>query len=121
MKPASLGKPVNDPVRLASLTPGRGASRLLARIIHIDRFGNCVTNITAELLTQDMIEAGAHLVVKGKEITSFRNCFAEKGSRAQLFCVWGSAGFLEIATKNDSAAKLLKARVGTDVFLKLER
>lgn len=121
VKPASLGKPVNDPVRLASLTPERRASRLLARIIHIDRFGNCVTNITAEVLTPEMIEAGAHVVVKGKEITSFRNFFAEKSSRAQLFCVWGSAGFLEIASRNDSAAKLLKARVGTDVFLKVER
>ena len=121
VKVMKLGEEVSDPVRLAPLTLEQRGSQLLARIIHIDRFGNCVTNITPEVLSPKMIDAGAHLVVKGKKITSFRKFFAEKGSRAELFGVWGSAGFLEIATKNNSAAKLLKARVGTDVFLRFER
>ena len=40
---------------------------------------------------------------------SFRNYFAEEtGSRDRIFAVWGSAGFLEIAASNESAAKLLE-------------
>ena len=51
VKPAKLGPRVTDPVKLAPLTPEVRDSRILARIIHIDRFGNCVTNITREVLT----------------------------------------------------------------------
>lgn len=116
---AELGTEVSDPVRLPPLSLERRGSQLVARIIHIDRFGNCVTNITPEVLTQKMIDAGAHLVVKGKKITSFRNFFAESGSRAQLFGVWGSAGFLEIAAANRSAAKFLKAARGEAIVVRI--
>ncbi len=119
IKPATLGKPVKDPVRLAPLTPERRDSQLLARIIHIDRFGNCVTNITPASLTQGMIDAGAHLVVKGKKITSFCKFFAEQGGRFELFCVWGSAGFLEIAVTDGSAAKFLNATRGQSVAVRI--
>ncbi|HET6670527.1 MAG TPA: SAM-dependent chlorinase/fluorinase [Pyrinomonadaceae bacterium] len=119
VKVVKLGGQVSDPVRLAPLSLEQQGSRLLARIIHIDRFGNCVTNITPEVLTQKMIDAGAHLLVKGKKITSFRNFFAESGSRAHLFGVWGSAGFLEIAISNGSAAKFLNATRGQSVVVRI--
>jgi S-adenosylmethionine hydrolase len=116
---ASLGKPVNDPVRLASLTPERRGSRLLARIIHIDRFGNCVTNLTADLLTPEMIEAGAVLISKRKTIRSFRKFYEEETAAPEkVFCIWGSAGFLEIAAMNTSAAKLLGAERGGRVIVR---
>lgn len=108
VKPAKLGRRINDPVKLAPLTPEVGETRILARIIHIDRFGNCVTNLTRDVVTQEMIAGGAQITVKGKKITSFRSFFAdETGGRAQLFAIWGSAGFLEIVAANRSAAKLL--------------
>lgn len=122
VKPANLGKKIVDPVRLAPLAPEKGDAGFVGRIIHIDRFGNCVTNITREELSQNLIDSGASLSIKGKRIDSFRNFFAEPtNDRSKLFCIWGSAGFLEIAAANSSAAKLLKAQVGADVFLKVER
>ena len=87
------------------------------RIIHIDRFGNCVTNITRDELSPEQIEAGVTLRIKGNTIKSFRNYFAEKSdSREKVFAVWGSAGFLEIAAANQSAAKLLKVHRGDSVI-----
>lgn len=119
MKLEKLGLRVTDPVKLPRLTPEVGDSRIRARIIHIDRFGNCVTNITPEVLTPKMIDAGAQLTVKGKKITSFRSFFAEEtGDRAQLFALWGSAGFLEIAAANRSAARLLGTRRGERVVVR---
>lgn len=119
LKPAKLGRLVTDPVKLALLAPDVRDSQVLARIIHIDRFGNCVTNITREVLTQEMIDAGAHLTVRGKKIASFRSFFAEPtGGRAQLFALWGSAGFLEIAATNRSAAKLLGTHRGDKVIVR---
>ena len=120
VKPARLGRQVKDPVRLTPLTPVLADSRIRSRIIHVDRFGNCITNITPEVLTQEMIDAGAHLLVKGKKITSFRAFFAEKsGSRGGLFAFWGSAGFLEIAVANGSAAKVLNATRGESVVARV--
>ena len=130
---SELGGKIGDPVLLETLEPevisGKPATRagksssekVRGRIIHIDRFGNCVTNITPEVLSSELIAAGAHVVVKGKRITAFRNFFAENtGSRAELFCIWGSAGFLEIAAANRSAAKLLKAQRGDTVTVRLK-
>ena len=100
-----------------TLTPKKLKNgNIRARLIHIDRFGNCVTNLTPEELTREMIAKGARLNVNGKAIKTFRRFFAEQGrSKDTLFAVWGSAGFLEIAAKNQSAAKMLRARCGQTV------
>ena len=89
-----------------------------AKIIHIDRFGNCVTSIRRETLSARM-ERSAKLKVNGKTITSFRTFFSEDGKKEKLFAVWGSAGFLEIAAFNRSAAKRLKAKRGDLVRLEM--
>jgi S-adenosylmethionine hydrolase len=119
VKPAELGTPVADFVRLPPLAPTTTRDgRLRARLIHIDRFGNCVTNITPDHLTREMIAGGARLRLRGKLVKSFRRYFAEEtAGREKLFAVWGSAGFLEIAATNDSAAKLLNARRGDEVIV----
>ena len=112
VKPAGFGEEIHDYARLASLSPkSLRNGDLRARIIHIDRFGNCITNLTPADLTPRMIEGGARLKVNGKEIKTFRRFFSEGGGN-QPFAVWGSAGFLELAAKNRSAARLLKAKRG---------
>ncbi len=117
VEPVALGLQVTDIVRLSPLRPEISRNgRIKARIIHIDHFGNCVTNITQEELSAETIAGGAKLQVKGKHVKSFRSYFAEQtGSRDKVFAIWGSAGFLEIAASNDSAARLLKARRGDPV------
>ena len=119
VEPAELGTEVGDLVRLPALAAMiTRDGRLQARIVHIDRFGNCATNITPEDLPQTMIDGGARLRLRGKVMKSFRRYFAEETvSRDKLFAVWGSAGFLEIAATNDSAAKLLNARRGDEVIV----
>ena len=116
---AVLGAKITDIVRLSPLRPetSRDGS-IKARIIHIDHFGNCVTNITQEELSAEMIARGAKLQVRRKQIEYFRSYFAEEtGGREKVFGIWGSAGFLEIAARNDSAARLLKAQRGDSVIV----
>ena len=119
VKPSELGTGITDIVRLASLAPETSrAGRIKARIIHIDRFGNCVTNLTQNELTPKMIAGGARLRLKGKWVKSFRSYFAEEtGRRDKVFAIWGSTGFLEIAAANDSAAKLLNVKRGDSVMV----
>jgi S-adenosylmethionine hydrolase len=119
IRPDKLGTRGSDYVRLPTLKPEVSRNgEVQARIIHIDRFGNCVTNITSADLSAETITAGAVLRVNGKTVKSFRDFFAqESASRQKLFAIWGSAGFLEIAAANQSAAKLLKAKRGDSVVV----
>ncbi|MCM3873065.1 MAG: SAM-dependent chlorinase/fluorinase [Pyrinomonadaceae bacterium] len=121
--PSKFGKQITNPVRLASLIPEKSKKGTVkARIIHIDRFGNCITNITPRELTEEMIDDGVHLVANGAKVKSFQKFFSEQQERGrEVFGIWGSAGFLELAVKNKSAAKILRARRGQPVVLRLRK
>jgi S-adenosyl-L-methionine hydrolase (adenosine-forming) len=116
-KPRDFGSPITDLVKLKPLQPEVSATgNVKGRVLHIDRFGNCITNITREHLSQDQIAAGARLRIKGKTIRSFRNYFSEPArTRDKVFAIWGSTGFLEVAATNESAAALLRIQRGDAV------
>jgi S-adenosyl-L-methionine hydrolase (adenosine-forming) len=118
-RPDEVGDEIEDYARLAPLAPTLLASgETEAAIIHIDRFGNCVTNLTREDLTERMIAGGAQLLINGQTVNSFRRFFADESDAAQtLFAVWGSAGFLEIAAFRASAAKALNAERGQSILV----
>jgi S-adenosylmethionine hydrolase len=106
-----LGPKVNEFVALPRLEPSRGNQEIKGRILHIDRFGNCITNITREYLSR--LE---RLVIRGRTINTFKEFFAQPDHDGEeFFAIWGSAGFLEIAATNSSAAKLLGAARGDEV------
>jgi S-adenosyl-L-methionine hydrolase (adenosine-forming) len=108
VKPNKLGSVIDDAVRLNySRQP---------EIIHIDHFGNCVTNISREAFEGKI----ASLKINGKTIRSFRNFYGEESGR-DIFAIWGSAGFLEISVNGGSAAKRLQAKRGDEVFLTQRR
>lgn len=118
VEPKELGHIVADyvhlpPLHAEVLTTGR----VSGRIIHIDHFGNCITNITRQELTGAAIAGGVRLKINGKTVDTFRRFFAEEQLSRKAFGVWGSAGFLEIAVKNDSAAKLLQIKRGDAVVV----
>jgi len=115
---SELGDPLTGMVRLESLEPKElGGGAFEGRVIHIDRFGNCITNLRPESLS-----APAKLTIEKIEITSFRRYYAEADNdQGELSCVIGSAGFLEISIRNASAAVILNARRGQKVVLDAAR
>jgi len=118
LKPKKLGPRIFDEVRLAPLSPVQdGTSKLRGRIIHIDRFGNCVTNFTRADVPDS---ARMELHIKRRVIKTLRQFFTdEDGSKDEIFAIWGSAGFLEIAINGGSAAAVLHTRSGAPVGLRL--
>jgi S-adenosyl-L-methionine hydrolase (adenosine-forming) len=117
LKPSELGSEINDEVRLPTLQPATAKDGVwAARIIHIDHFGNCITNISRHTLSRGL-KKHIRLKVNSKTVTSFRRFFNDNGKDEKLFAIWGSAGFLEIAAQNRSAAKMLKAKRGDAVRL----
>lgn len=114
VKPDLLGSEIKDFITLAPLaTRVSEDGTIEARIIHIDHYGNCITNLTRDVFTDEMIAGSASLQVGDHAISSFRQFFAEtNASSNELFCFWGSAGFLEIAAFRASAAKILSVERG---------
>lgn len=116
--PESCGAALFDLVALERLAPRQTQDGLEGSVIHIDRFGNCITNFTSEHIDEERIAAGAKLIVNHKEISSIRRFFAEQsGPKNDLFMLVGSAGFVEIAAQNASAAAILSAKRGDSVLL----
>ncbi|HEX8146959.1 MAG TPA: SAM-dependent chlorinase/fluorinase [Pyrinomonadaceae bacterium] len=114
-----LGPEVFDFVRLPSATVERVADgTLIGSVIHVDRFGNLVTNITPGDLDEASVGRGARLRIAGREVRRFRRFFAEgvEGD-GEPFAVWGSAGLLEVAVFRDSAARVLGAKRGDKVAI----
>src|SRR6266404_883826 len=118
-----FGEVASDYVSLESLAVKTEAEgQLEARVIHIDRFGNCVTNLTRDHVSEEAFKTGAKVSLNGRVVGSVRHFFAEAvDPQNDLFCIFGSAGFLEIAAQNSSAATMLAARCGQRVLLVANR
>jgi S-adenosylmethionine hydrolase len=118
-----LGPEVFDFVRLPSAAVEKaGDGTFVGAVIHVDRFGNLVTNITPETLDEEAVSGGARLRIAGREVKRFRRFFAEDAeSPGGPFAVWGSAGLLEVAVFQDSAARVLGAKRGDKVEVKVSR
>ncbi|MGQ0763070.1 MAG: SAM hydrolase/SAM-dependent halogenase family protein [Acidobacteriota bacterium] len=115
---AEVGPPLKNIVMLAPLLPRATADAIEGSLIHIDRFGNCITNFTSKHINEERIAAGAKLIVNNKEVTSIRRFFADQSApKNELFLLVGSAGFVEIAAHNASAAGILSAQRGDSVLL----
>lgn len=112
--PKRFGPRIKDEMRLAPLAPVKDQDgSLRGRIIHIDHFGNCITNFTrADVSDSTQMK----LLVRRKVIRQFRRYFAD-GPSDDLFAIWGSAGFLELSLNGVSAATLLRAKRGDPVIV----
>jgi len=110
-----MGEEISDPVRFNIPAPATLADgRIKGHVIHIDRFGNVITNITAGELTDAAIAAGARVRIGKMEPARVLTHFAEAGPN-ELFAYFGSAGFLELAVLRQSAARMAEARRGAEV------
>jgi len=84
---------------------------LIGRVLHIDNFGNLITNIRGGDLPGERIT----VTIGKQQIHGISQFYAEK---ERLAAIIGSSGYLEISLKNGNAAAFLNARVGYKIKLK---
>jgi hypothetical protein len=109
--------------------PKGEGDNLLGTILHIDKFGNLITNIPAEMLTKNWERSAGRLLsmrlergekVEGPELGGldivFRKAYCE-AKDGEALCLTGSLGLLEIAIREGSASARLKANVGDGIIL----
>jgi S-adenosylmethionine hydrolase len=111
--PAQFGPLISDPQRIPAARPKRmSASEIEVLIIHTDRFGNLVTN-----LSRNDLPGNFTLEIGGRIIGAHRQFYAE-AEPGEVFSIWGSAGFLELSVRDGSAKDLLGAQTGDIVRIK---
>jgi S-adenosylmethionine hydrolase len=95
----------------------RKGSMLVGEIIHVDDFGNMVTNFTADWLESIGVKENVKVKI-GKTMLRLRLCkaYAEVGVKKPLAII-GSHDFLEISVNQGNAAETFRAKVGDKVIL----
>jgi S-adenosylmethionine hydrolase len=104
-----FGEPVDSLNAFAIPIPFKDATgHSIGKIIHIDRFGNLITN----LRSRDIPSGGAGVEIRNQRIDNTSSYYAQgKG----LMALIGSNDYLELSFREGSAAALLGARVGDSV------
>lgn len=103
---AHFGAEIHDFVRFNTINPTRRSNGdLEARIIHIDCFGNMITNLREQDLPEKFI-----IEVGDRHISKFQKHFSE-AKMSEVFMIFGSAGYLEIVAYKDSAAEFLDIQI----------
>jgi len=109
-----MGEEIEDPVRFNVPQPVAADNQIKGHVLHVDRFGNIITNITANELKRAGVESGARVRIGKHEAARLLTNFAE-ANKDELFAYLGSAGFLELAVPRQSAARMVEARRGMEV------
>jgi len=115
----AFGPPADRLVRIELPPVNRPAPDVIeGRVVHIDRFGNLVTNVARQELAGSRRESGENIVIQIGAV-SIRGLSRTYGDHdpGDLLALWGSGDFLEISVNRGSAAEQLNATVGTPVRL----
>jgi S-adenosylmethionine hydrolase len=93
-----LGPATDQLLGLPAFRAPREGGKIDGLVVHVDRFGNLITDIRVEDLSED-----PSFTIGGKELRLARTYALADG----LAAVVGSAGYVEIAMPNGNAARML--------------
>ena len=114
VKFTEFGKPLGSLTTLPLSQPNRTeADGLVGHIIHVDNFGNLITDIKSGDLPQ--AKESLAIEIGGKLISDLSLTYDESSG---LLALIGSDGYLEVAVKGGSASDFLGAKIGDEVKVK---
>ena len=104
----SLGAPITDPVRAPLPVPRVEPDRVAGEVIYVDHFGNLISNVAWTGAPNGRVAVG------GADVGPLGRTFADVAP-GELVAYVGSAGTVEIALRDGSAARRLGVGVGAEV------
>jgi len=111
--PIEFGEPLTSLEVLPIPRPGkRPDGSLTGHVIHIDNFGNLITDISSEDLP--LAEKVGIIEISNRFISGLVRTYSEGNGLVALI---GSSGYLELSLKGGSAASLLDAKISDEVKL----
>jgi hypothetical protein len=107
----SVGPRIVDFVKKPLPMPRSQGDTTVGTVLRIDKFGNIITNLRLDNLGEEFT-----IRVAGLSITRLCSSFAE-ADPGEFVAIEGSAGFIELALNQGSAADRLKVERGTEIEL----
>ena len=107
-----FGPVLDTPVLLPAQQPEqRHDGSWIGRIVHVDRFGNCITNVSRAFLEAHGSLEQAQVSILDQQIDNWSRTYAES-SYGSIMALIGSGDYMELAVRNGNAAKMLGVGAG---------
>jgi len=116
IKPQVFGYEIDLVKKLGFETSVVKEGKLLGKIVHIDTFGNLVSNIDEKIFLRFTKGHPSMIWVGKRKIHGLGKGYWE-GKSGEPIALFGSSGFLEISIKEENAQKILKTRRGDRVIV----
>ncbi|MFI5371611.1 MAG: S-adenosyl-l-methionine hydroxide adenosyltransferase family protein [Candidatus Eisenbacteria bacterium] len=114
---AEIGPVVKDPVRIPDARPRVEEGELHGHVVHVDRFGNVLTNVTLADLEAAFVRvprSAIEVVAGGRVIRGLAGSYGD-APVGSLVAVVGSSGRLEIAQSRGDASQRLGLSVRDEI------
>lgn len=113
-----LGPRVRELEVLPLASPKRSGDEIRGCVLHVDRFGNLITNIGIEMLANDMRRGKSFCVrVADRDVGPICNNYSNV-DHGELLALIGSSGTIEISVNGGNAAQMLNAKIQTEVVVR---
>jgi S-adenosylmethionine hydrolase len=112
---SKLGPPRRQLVLLEGIQPVKLKGGIIrGRIVHIDRFGNCISNIEKEKVGSIHQQGWLHCRTGPHRLKGLARTYADEQSGCPLV-LFGSSGRLEIAVRDGNAATQMGIGIGDEI------
>jgi S-adenosylmethionine hydrolase len=111
------GPEIEDYHSLSHIEPTLGKKTVRCEVLHVDGFGNVVTNLSRTYLSKFDLKFGERVSISVGRLrvpVRFVKTYSDL-NRSEVGILVGGHGFLELACRESSAAKRLRARIGAVV------
>ena len=114
VKPQAFGPSIKSWRKIAFPDPSMKQEKLVGEIVHVDAFGNLVSNIDRKSLVR--FSGGRSFVIKvGKRTMKGLKKGYWEGRKEEPIVLIGSGGFLEISVREGNAQKSLRVKKGARI------
>lgn len=115
-----LGDPIDELVTYRWTVPIADKDGLEGMVIHIDKFGNLITNITEDLLADVIGDKNVRIYVGNTILDEIAKTFGNV-TEGEPVAYIGSSGMLEVGINKGNAEEMLSVQKGAQISLILQK
>lgn len=117
LDPSLLGREIRVIKRSSWEGPVVKRGAVLGQVIHIDAFGNLITNVDRRLIVRFMEKGPFEIRIGERVIKRFLPTYGH-ARKGEVIGLIGSSGLLEIALRGGSASQRLNIKKGTPIIIR---
>jgi S-adenosylmethionine hydrolase len=119
VSPVEFGPEIRDFVKPAFAKVTRRKGVLIGEVLHVDNFGNIVTNISGKEMAIFPSKARINVELPRSRLNLEIHKTYGEAKRGEILALTGSHDYLEIAVNQGNAAETFKAKPGDKIKLSL--